>query len=93
MVITRSLVQKPQQKKTSQDHFGQHAQNITANTIGSSATGYCGKTILSPWKKSRTLFPLPIDHFAVACLVAWPLNENEAGVDLAVIGTSLLLLC
>jgi len=70
-------------KKTSQDHFKQHAQNVTANTIGSSATRSCGKTIFSPWKKSRTLFPLPIDHFAVACLVAWPLNENEAGVDLS----------
>ena len=22
------------------------------------------------------------DHFAVVCLVAWPLHENEAGVDL-----------
>ena len=23
-----------------------------------------------------------IDHFTVVCLVAWPLNENEAGGDL-----------
>ena len=23
-----------------------------------------------------------IDHFTVVCLVAWPLNESEAGVDL-----------
>ena len=22
-----------------------------------------------------------IDHFIVVCLVAWPLNESEAGVD------------
>ena len=25
----------------------------------------------------------PIDHFTVVCLVAWPLNEIETGVDLA----------
>ena len=34
-----------------------------------------------------------IDHFIVVCLVAWPLNESEAGVDLVLIETSLLLLC
>ena len=32
-----------------------------------------------------------MDHFTVVCLVAWPLNENEAGVDLALIETYLLL--
>ena len=31
-----------------------------------------------------------IDHFTVVCLVTWPLNECEAGVDLALIETSLL---
>ena len=31
-----------------------------------------------------------IDHFTVVCLVAWPLNESEAGGDLALIETSLL---
>ena len=34
-----------------------------------------------------------IDLFTVVCLVAWPLNESEAGVDLVLIETSLLLLC
>ena len=34
-----------------------------------------------------------IDHFTVVGLVAWPLNESEAGVDLVLIETSLLLLC
>ena len=34
-----------------------------------------------------------IDHFTVVCLVAWPLNESEAGVDLVLMETSLLLLC
>ena len=33
-----------------------------------------------------------IDHFTVVCLVAWPLNESEVGVDLVLIETSLLLL-
>ena len=31
---------------------------------------------------------LSIDH--LQCLVAWPLNESEAGVDLVFLGTSLL---
>ena len=33
-----------------------------------------------------------IDHFTVVCLVAWPLNESEAGVDLVLLETSLLFL-
>ena len=33
-----------------------------------------------------------IDHFTVVCLVAWPLNESEAGGDLVLIETSLLFL-
>ena len=34
-----------------------------------------------------------IDHFTVVGLVTWPLNGSEAGVDLVLIKTSLLLLC
>ena len=34
-----------------------------------------------------------IDHFTVVCLVAWPLNESEAGGDLVLIETSLLFSC
>ena len=34
-----------------------------------------------------------IDHFTVVCLVAWPLNEREAGVDLVLIETLLLFIC
>ena len=34
-----------------------------------------------------------IDHFTVVGLVNWPLNGSEAGVDLVLIQTSLLLLC
>ena len=33
-----------------------------------------------------------IDHFTVVCSVTWPLNENESGVDLALIETSLFFL-
>ena len=33
-----------------------------------------------------------LDHFTVTGLVTWPLNGSEAGVDLALIQTSLLLL-
>ena len=36
---------------------------------------------------------LLIDHFIVVGLVTWPLNDSEAGVDLVLIQTSLLLLC
>ena len=41
-------------------------------------------------KRSRST---PIDNFTVVCLVARPLNENEAGDDLVLIETSLLFLC
>ena len=34
-----------------------------------------------------------INHFTVVCLVAWPLNESEAGGDLVLIETSLLFIC
>ena len=33
-----------------------------------------------------------IDHFTVVCLVTWPLNDSEAGVDLALIEISQLFL-
>ena len=35
----------------------------------------------------------PIVHFTVVCLVTWPVNESEAGVDLVLIETSLPFLC
>ena len=34
-----------------------------------------------------------IDRPTVVCLVAWPLNESEAGVDLVLIETLLLFIC
>ena len=36
---------------------------------------------------------LSIDHFTVLCLVTWPFHGSEAEGDLALIQTSLLLLC
>jgi len=38
-------------------------------------------------------FSSAIDHFTVACLVAWPSNESEAEGDTALIETFLLFLC
>ena len=32
--------------------------------------------------QQKTSSPWGIDHFTVLCLVAWPLNESEAGVEL-----------
>ena len=40
-----------------------------------------------------TITNCQIDHFTVLGLVTWPLNGSEAGVDLVLIKTSLLLLC
>ena len=34
-----------------------------------------------------------MDLFTVVCLVTWPLNGSEAGVDPVMIQTSLLFLC
>ena len=48
-------------------------------------------------EKNINEIPLPgkkaIDHFTVACSATWPLNGSEAGGDLVVIQTSLLLMC
>ena len=38
-------------------------------------------------------FFFPIDHYTVVGLVTWPLNGSEAGGDLVLIKTSMLLLC
>ena len=58
------------------------------------------KTVVSHLKESLpTHYPesrtgiLVIDHITVVCLVAWPLNESEAGVDLVLIETLLLFIC
>ena len=36
---------------------------------------------------------MTIDHFTVVGLVTWPPNSSEAGGDLVLIQTSLILLC
>ena len=48
---------------------------------------------LGPEKQVQIIKVQIIDHFTVSCLVAWPLNESEAGGDLALIETSLLFSC
>ena len=45
------------------------------------------ESVESEVKKERLV------HFTVVCLVTWPMNESEAGVDLVLIETSLLFLC
>ena len=42
---------------------------------------------------SRKFINRPIAHFTVVGLVTWPLNGSEAGGDLVLIQTSMLLLC
>ena len=51
-----------------------------------------GHEVLCGLSFSRSYGP-EIDHFTVVCLVSCPLNESEAGVDFALIETSLLFLC
>ena len=36
---------------------------------------------------------LQIVHFTFVCIVTWPMNESEAGVDLVLIETAVLFLC
>ena len=45
------------------------------------------------WLQKHVSRQRAIDHFTVVCIVAWPLNENETGVELVLIETSLLFLC
>ena len=51
------------------------------------------KFFLSPIFRSKYPTPDPtpfknvIDHFAILCLVAWPLSESEAGIDFVLIQT------
>ena len=49
--------------------------------------------ISCPNQTSKTAKKGTIDHFTVVCLVPWPFYENEAGVDLVLIETSLPSLC
>ena len=51
---------------------------------------YCSRRCV--FRKTLSLLRT-IDHFTVVDLVTWSLNGSEAGVDLVLIQTSLLLLC
>ena len=48
---------------------------------------YCGynfvnnKMLELDWLSTGPIYGL-VDHFTFVCLVAWPLNESEAGVEL-----------
>ena len=54
--------------------------------------GFQGRHILE-YKDNMLFLSGEIDHFTVACLVAWLLNESEASGDLDLIEISLLFLC
>ena len=51
------------------------------------------KNVVYQKDMSRIASSRPLIIFTVVCLVAWPLNGIEAGVDLVLIETSLLFLC
>ena len=51
---------------------------------------FCMKTRSRPNPEDTNII---IDLFTVVGLVNWPMNSSEAGVDLVLIPTSLLLLC
>ena len=64
--------------------------------------GLAASTFMPPYTRSFLpvlVFPdqlsgsvvVPIDHFTVVCSVTWPLSGSEAGRDLVLIQTSLLL--
>ena len=62
----------------------------TINKIYKINNGYLGFCILQLIIKVTIS---SIDHFTVVGKVTWPLTGSEAGVDLVLIQTSLLLLC
>ena len=37
--------------------------------------------------KVMATYAVPVDHFTIVCLVAWPLNKSEDEADLALIET------
>ena len=53
------------------------------------ATCDCTRVLSTEEKNllSLSFTTILIDHFTVVCLVSWPLNESEAGVDLVLIET------
>ena len=59
------------------------------DTTASVILDFIWKLILSHVQVNK----VTIDHFTVVGLVTWLLNGSEAGVDLVLIQTLLLLLC
>ena len=60
---------------------------------GNAASVSCKNLRHTPILSVISMLPfVVIDHFIAVCLVAWPLNESEAGVDLVLIETSLLFI-
>ena len=59
----------------------------------SEINGSVGGKRMKKEAKDYCLLLLAIDHFTVVGLEIRPLNSSEAGVDLVLIQTSLLLLC
>ena len=63
---------------------GQLTSQSFTNGLGNWERPCTFSDVFCDWRK---------DHFTVLCLVAWPLNESEAGCDLTLIETSQLSLC
>ena len=82
---------------------GTSFENLTRYLVCKICTNYNLKLNWHRWfaegnsKNLKTVIecscPPQNSHFTVTCLVAWPLNETEAGVDLVLIEMSLLFLC
>ena len=61
--------------------------------MNAATVGFFSPSFLNPQQYFRKyVYHRPLIKTAV-CLVAWPLNECEAGVDLVLIETSLLFFC
>ena len=65
------------------DYLSVHVDNteLTMNTVSKNCCYILGNKMYR------------VDHVTVVCLVAWLLNENEAGSDLILTETYLLFLC
>ena len=66
-----------------------HSLSLVISFIQSNKGHLNGSSVLFS-SIARALLRYAIDLFTVMCLVTWPLNEGEAGVDLVMIQTSLL---
>ena len=100
VLLTRSLVKLFALEKKQLNSF---IEKKTSNFyyvnlfVGGQLTSQSFTNGFGNWERpstfSEVFYDWRIDHFTVLCLVAWPLNESEAGSDLTLIETSLLSLC